>query len=111
MLTIEVVPAAHASLFAPGGEGLKIASVVLTGQRRKPALKLEVPDEAIDPAGVIHGLSLETLERCCYQVSQARQEIDAHAWMEAVTVHAAYGEKADLGIFSEGHQGSGPDVF
>src|SRR5210317_376962 len=55
--------------------------------------------------------SLETLERSRHQVAQARQEIDAHAGMEAVAVDAANGEEANLRAVAEGYQGSGSDVL
>jgi len=52
-------------------------------------------------------LSIQVLiaSQCsCDEVPDARQEINAHARMEAVGIVAANGEKANLGLVAERHE-------
>lgn len=52
-------------------------------------------------------LSIQVLiaSQCsCDEVPDARQKINAHAWMEAVGIVAANGKKADFGLIAERHE-------
>jgi len=48
--------------------------------------------------------ALKALQGLCNKVAQARQEVDAHAGVEAITVGAADGEKTDFGAVTKRHQ-------
>jgi hypothetical protein len=54
MFAVHSVPVPDTRSFQPRRQGFDIAPVILAGQRRQASLDLEVSDEAIGPASVIH---------------------------------------------------------
>jgi hypothetical protein len=49
VLAIDIAPASHVLRKAITPEGLQIARIMFAGQRGKPALEAQVPDEIFDP--------------------------------------------------------------
>lgn len=101
MFTVHVIPGIDTGIVTKFSQDQKVATVVFTGLWRKPAFELKVTNEAIDPALVFHGIlvhsvALVAFQRTCDEIAETRQEVDAHAGVEMLSVGTADGEKADL---------------